>query len=206
MQRMIDIFLRLPVRQAAFLLLTAILVFQLYLLNTQQAASGTAVDIEAQYIEYTRKFPRQITLDHVLVDLETGAPVHLAPRVAGKNVILTFMSLTCYQCSQDLPNWVPYQQELESYRDVALVFVVTGPSRRYINHMLRRHPAFTLPVLFDSTNTLVEANGIPEVPATLLLDQQRRVLVAGSPILRPEVRRMYQAHIERLASEQGRAP
>lgn len=117
---------------------------------------------------------------------------------AGKIVILSFLSLTCYQCVQDLPRWAVVNQDIARSDTVELVFVTTGPSRRYTATLLRRNKDFTFPVFFDSTNAVVESNGIPETPSTVLLDFDRKVQLAGSPALRTEVFEMYRDKISEI--------
>jgi len=178
----------------------AIMTIQVILLEVQRQPSVVASvpEIRKQYRQYTKTFPREINMKVELPLLRTGATVDLGALTAGKTTILSFLSFTCYQCLQDLHKWMELDKELQVAENVKLIFIASGPSRQYVMTLFNRYPKFSLPVLYDSTESIVRSNNIPEVPATVLLNTSGQVVLAGSPVLRPEVHDMYVEYLNNL--------
>ena len=189
------------IRQILYVVLAGALIVLLILLFERGAFRASApIDVHRQYQEYTETFPDSINLHFSLPLLQSGRLVNVDSITAGKPVILSFLSPTCYQCLQDLPKWTAVGEDIARANSVELIFVATGPTRRHTAALLRRHEDFAFPVVFDSTNAVAEVNGIPEVPSTVLVDADREVQLAGSPVLRAEVFEMYRDKVSEISN------
>ncbi len=175
-----------------YLVLVGGMTLQIHGLDDRDVLETTGpIDVRRQYQEYTETFPESMNLNVTLPRVRSGEFVNIDSITTGKTVILSFLSLTCYQCMKDLPKWADLDRDLARPSAAELVFVAAGPSRRYAAAMLQRHTRFAFPVLYDSTGVLADTNQIPEIPSTVLLDSHRRIQLAGSPVLRAEVYEMY---------------
>ena len=82
----------------------------------------------------------------------------------------------------DLEKWGVLNIEFLGPNGVVVVFVVGRASRKYAAAMLRRYEDIMPIVLYDSTDVLATLNQIPDIPSTVLIDDHRRVRLAGSPV------------------------
>jgi hypothetical protein len=178
-------------------LLCCLAVFQLLLIRKDNIEKINVRTLSIGYDNLLRKFPDQIVFPEYFTELYTGRKISTQDHAIKRVKILSILSVTCVQCMNDLPKWNEYYEQINnsisesSQEYVDFDFVVSGYTKEYVSYMISRHPEFNFPVLYDSSNALVVENGIPDIPATLLLDHDDRVVLVGSPVLRADIGRQY---------------
>jgi len=141
--------------------------------------------------EYIASFPEHMNLDVTLPSIWSGKSVDIDSITVGKPAIVSFISLSCLQCVQDLGKWGVLNNEFFGPNGVVVVFVVGRASRKYAAAVMRRYEDIMPIVLYDSTDVLATLNQIPGIPSTVLIDDHRRVRLTRSPVASSQVFEMY---------------
>ncbi len=142
--------------------------------------------------------PSYIQFPEHLTDAMTGDSINLDPIINNRIKVLILLNTGCYRCIEDLPKWEEFIGEFPNQDQIQFVFIAQAPTRKYLEYMITRRAQIHQPVFYDSLNFVGRTNHIHEIPTTMLLDQKNKVVLAGSPILHPELKTMYHDNIENL--------
>lgn len=154
-----------------------------------------AVDKLAQ--SYLRGLPSHIKFPENMVDLETGKMIKLDTVSTKHFKIINFINPGCFKCIEILPGWQNFIDSYYENNSLEFLFIATGPSRNYLNYMIKRRMKFKYPVLYDSQNVMHILNDSLQIPSTIMLNNNNDVLLAGSPILHSDLKQLY---IEKIKS------
>ncbi len=175
-----------------YFMLICVAVLQFRIIQSMNVSVSSRADNgQSANREYTASFPEHMNLKVTLPSVWSGKSVDIDSITVGKPAIVSFISLSCLQCVQDLEKWGVLNDEFLGPNGVVLVFVVGRASRKYAAAVLRRYEDIMQIVLYDSTDVLATLNHMPGIPSTVLIDDHRRVRLAGSPVASSQVFEMY---------------
>jgi len=188
-----------------FLSLISLLVAQLFFYDSRMTQKINTLAVNAIVSYYKKTLPDIIYLPDSLIDAKTGDIVEIKYLLKNKVKILNLLNTGCYKCIEILPNWDLFIKEFAHQDSVSFLFIASAPTRKYLKNILTHRMNLGFQVLYDSLNVLGKSNHINENPLTMLLDQNNKVILGGSPILHSKLKPLYIKKIKNLLkNEQGR--
>lgn len=124
----------------------------------------------------------ELGIEHLL-NAPAGAEATL-DALRGKLVVLEFWATWCGPCVGAIPH---LNKLHETYQDRVVFISVTNENHETVQKFQQGEPAIANWIALDTDRSLFEAYGIRAIPATIVLDQNGRVVARTSPLsLTPE--------------------
>lgn len=106
--------------------------------------------------------------------------------------LVVFTDGDCGKCITELYEWKDYLEDnKELFKDVRKIFVINSNNFPRFEYTIEK-AAIYLPYFYDSTNRFTECNMLDEeFLHTLLLDNNDKILIVGSPINNNAMKEIY---------------
>lgn len=102
-------------------------------------------------------------------------------------------SSNCTECSLKLPLWEHFMSRLDTSEVKVALLTVVGGDQSSLLYRLTGHHAYNYPVAIDKYRCLKRSNGsdFGKYFTTMLLDNKKRILAVGNPVLNTAVGQLY---------------
>ena len=131
------------------------------------------------------------------------------PRGRDYTMIAYIDSSGCTSCRMKLPIWNSVINELKSYEnvDVDFIMILNTTEKREIDYMLKRD-SFLYPVVLDPDGSFRDENLLPKDNSlhTFLLDCENKIVAVGNPAFNPKIRDVYRKIISSGAKSMDARP
>lgn len=187
-----------------FLCLLFLLATQMWLYETYSQNKRRVFALEQLEKSFLKELPDTLNFPNNLIDLESGKTIELDTLITKKIKILNFLNPGCFKCIEILPNWENFVDQYIENDSLGFLFIASGTSRKYLYYMIKRRMKFKYSVLYDSLNIMKALNDSLTVPSTIMVGINNDVVLAGSPILHPDLKSSYVEKINLLIQNNNR--
>jgi len=106
--------------------------------------------------------------------------------------VASFIDATCGACLLDFAFWTEFEKELRSRNLQCDVFIFVSAPDLEATRKLVKEMNFALPVIYDSARLFISKNGIDDKRLYgVLLDENNKINLIGSPVLNETLRELY---------------